>query len=295
MENIRESKRSGYSKSLLLVTFLFLSILIGFFTLNKYQNLFIEKEVNITAIEDEAFEGNELKSDIQSDIKDILQIEDDVIVVLEVDENIAAPIVQPSVNSLEFAIQIEKLNERIESLELRLQEFNQVVVNIPNYQQIVIAIIDLENAIKTGKEFAGIVLGIKNITEDSYITSRVDRISEANFLVIYGNDNINNNFTRSLSRYDNSLLLNNNSRNIWYKLLGDFIVIKKTGNFSGDAEDLIDQAEIFLYEGHIERALDNLRLLDEERYDFFQDFVRNATNSMEALRLCAEIKSYLNL
>ncbi|MBT4921388.1 MAG: hypothetical protein HON23_00025 [Rickettsiales bacterium] len=294
MTDIAESKQSGSRKGRFIISVIILLIGLGLFGLYKYQYFFADKEVTITTIDDVKFESDGAEVNrIKSEITDVFQIKsDDIPVAISRNEVIR---VEAGHSSLELAIKLDKLHERVELLESRLAEFNHIAVNIPNYQQLIITIIDLENAIKAGRDFFSTILKIKNITKDFYITSRIDEISRANFLKIYGVENLQASFTAGLNNYDSSLVLNNTRDNVWHKFLGDFIVIRKTGNFSGDAEDLVDQAEIFLREGHMIRAMDNLKLLDKERYEYFKEFITHTDNYLEALRLCAEIKSYLNL
>lgn len=274
-------------KILLLICFF---ILIGLFALNKYQNFFKETEVDITVIEDKTYQNNETADEIKSDIEQVFQI---------VDKDPNAESQPEYLNDdaktiLNLVNQIENLNERIDALETKIHQFNQISVKIPNYQQLVLIVIDLENALKKGQDFSSLILKIKNITQDQFIISRIESISGAGFLKVYGENNLLNELKKNIQKFHHKNVLKD-SDTIFQKLFGDFVVIRKTDNFSNENDDLISQAEIFLIEGQVQGSIDNLSLLDAENFIYFAEYVKNAKNYLEALEFCDEIKSYLNL
>jgi hypothetical protein len=290
MTNTEKPKKAFFGNTLTILILICFFIFIGLFTLDKYQSFFKEKEIDITVIDNDSFETSESSDEIKSDIKDVFQIHDENVIVEPKNEYV----LDESNIVIELSNKIETLTERVSDLEAKIHEFNQISVKIPNYQQLILTIIDLENSIKKGQEFASLILKINNITQDKYILSRTDAIADAKFLKLYGDENLYNEFKKSTQIFQqkNSLKAEDT---VFQQLLGDFIVIRKTDNFSDEYDDLIAQAEIFLIEGQIQGAIDNLILLDQEHFVYFAEYVNNAQNYLKALKFCDEIKSYLNL
>ena len=309
-----------------LTTFLFLAIV--FITLwliwHAKSSLFFypSEKVNIKIIDDDSLDGFNNSRIIQEDIKDVFQSElnsdlnsnivnssnDSVdqkqiiadlkaellneIKKLNIDSNSSSFNDQSTIIALQDSI--SSLNERLDLIEQKLSEFNDVVVNIPNYQQLIMAVVNLETAIKKGHEYSQLILKIKNLSEDIYIISRINKLSETSFLEVYGEDNIIKLFKDSMIAFDNNSLVTQEKTG-FYEFFGDFIVVRRTANYSASSDELITEANLMLSEGRLQKTLESLRLLDEKNYIFFESFDKNANNYLEALRLCNEIKSYLNL
>jgi hypothetical protein len=290
MTDTEKPKKAFFGNNLITLIVICFFIFIGLFTLDKYQSFFNEKEVDVTVIESESFETSESSDEIKSDIKNVFQIHDETLV----EEPNNEYVFDDSNVVIELSNKIEKLTERISALEAKIHKFNQISVKIPNYQQLILTIIDLENSIKKGQDFASLILKINNITQDKYILSRTDAIANAEFLKLYGDENLYNEFKKSAQIFQQKNNLKADST-VFQQLLGDFIVIRKTDNFSDEYDDLIAQAEIFLIESQIQGAIDNLILLDQEHFVYFAEYVNNAQNYLKALKFCDEIKSYLNL
>lgn len=297
MNSSHETQHPGFRAGRFYFLIIFLLMVLGLFYLARYKHYIADREVNITTIEDEGIAVADTDTEsLKAEIQDVYQINGDREAAASIDEESINRVMPESAGGIiDLTIRLDALSERLEILEKRVSEFTNVAVNVPNYQQLIITIIDIEEAIKKGQSFASSVLKMRNLTRDPYITSRVEIFSKANFLQKYGHENLQNLFKESLMKYDASLVLTNDTNSVWHKFLGDFIVIKKVNNFGDGAEDLIDQAEIYLHEGHMRQAVDNLKLLDEERYKYFEDYIRYAERYLEALRLTDEIKSYLNI